>query len=317
MYSKIPLLAILGPTASGKSSLSLKLAKRINSEIISCDSMQIYKGLNIGTATPSKKQLKEIPHYFINSLEINQKFDANIFATRAKKIIADIKKRKKVPILTGGTGLYAKILLYGVKLPPSNKKIASDLLELSKSKISYKKICDELKKKDLQSFKDAKKNKRRILRALEIIRITGKPISNNFNKSIPDPDLNIKEWILIHPPEKLRQRIRERTYEMLKNGWIEETKKLIATDFFSSPTARQALGYKYIADYLKGDIKTFEELAEKIIVMTGRYAKKQRTWFRNQHPKANIVNPEEYSEDELINLILKDASLPKLMHKLI
>ncbi len=297
------ILAILGPTATGKSEIAFKIANRLEAEIISCDSMMIYKGMDIGTAKPAKKTLQAIPHHLIDILEISEAFNVNSYTQEAAKAISCITKKSNMPILCGGTGLYARALLYDYAFLPTDINVArnvkKDLYTLGKNA-----LVAELTKIDPAQATLVKDNSRRLLRSIEIIRITGKSISLCANNN-----LNLKssryQFILCVAPRYLRERITKRTEKMISNGWIDETEALIQKGLLTSPTASKALGYSLIADYLEGKIDTKRELIEKIITKTSQYAKRQRTWFQHQHSDAILINIDETStQNQIIDYIL-------------
>ena len=284
------MIAVLGPTASGKTSLALKLAAEFNGEIISCDSMQVYKGLPIGTAQPTEDELKQVPHHFIANMDIAERYDASIFAERAAKVIDEVKSRGKLPIIAGGTGMYARILLYGGDMLPSDKTIAAQVREDYETN-GRDSLIEEITKVDPQTAERVKDNLRRIFRAVEVIRITAEPIPEKASWG-DEPIYDVKQFILIPEPEYSRSRITKRTKQMLEQGWIEEAETAIQNGLLETPTARQALGYSLIGAFLKDEFSR-DELEEKLITKTCQYAKRQRTWFRHQHPGAAIINIDE------------------------
>lgn len=300
------ILFILGPTASGKSSLALDVAQACNGEIISCDSMQIYKHMAIGTAQPTCEERHLVPHHLIDELDISQPWDANRFSIKAKQLIQEIQSRKAIPIIVGGTGMYARSLAYQMPLQPSDKQL-------------FQQICreyEEGKEKELQQeliasggefHPDILKNWRRLLRAVEILRLTGEPPIQT--ETIPLPQM--KQWILLPDWQWLKQRIALRTQQMLEQGWIEETKKLIELGIETSPTAKQALGYRDIIQWLNQKPQTdVEELRKTLETKTFQYARRQRTWFKKQHPGAELFAPNNAEQwftlrDQLVQRVKK------------
>ena len=281
-----PLISILGPTASGKSSLALEIAQKFNGEIISCDSMQVYREMNIGSATPSQEELDSIPHHLVNILDISEGYDVQKFIELAEAKILDIHARGKLPILTGGTGMYARLLLYGFDLLPSDKELSLKIRQEFADN-GTEALLEELKAIDPETAERVAANPRHLKRAVEVIRLTGEkvPFKTSWGEQVRYPG---KQFILIPDPDYSRSRISKRTVEMLNEGWIEEAEHLMMNKgLLDSPTALQSLGYREIIQLIKGEFPGGKEaLTEKLITLTCRYAKRQRTWFRNQHPGA-------------------------------
>lgn len=291
-------ISILGPTASGKSELALLVAEKLNGEIISCDSMQVYKGMDIGTAKPSSQELAAIPHHLVSCFDISVRYSASHFCEFATKLIKEIQQRGNVPIISGGTGLYARLLLYGHDMPLANKELLEELKTRLKNE-GREKLVQELHAKDPLTCERVKDNNRRLVRALEIIALTGKPVPQkmSWGDEAILPGLQV---INLCTAELNRSRIEKRTKKMLQQGWIEETKNLIQQGLWETPTACQSLGYKQIGEYLDGGFATLAALEEKLITLTCQYAKKQRTWFRNQHPGAEVLSRTENDSPEQI-----------------
>ncbi|MCM8536153.1 MAG: tRNA (adenosine(37)-N6)-dimethylallyltransferase MiaA [Lentisphaeraceae bacterium] len=292
------LIAVLGPTASGKSSLAMKLAKKLDGEIISCDSMQVYKGMDIGTAKPTLEDQQEIPHHLIDNLDISVRYSASMFLELANKIIPEVKSRGKVPIIAGGTGMYARLLLYGGDMMPADREVNAAL----KSRLineGHDALWQELLEKDPVAAEKVKGNDRRLLRSLEVFELTGEPLPGKTTWG-DEQIVDGLQIINMCPTEYNRERVGIRAAEMLKNGWIEETEALIDKGLWETPTAYQSLGYRQIGDYLEGKFESFEALQEKITTLTRRYAKRQRTWFRNQHPGSHMINREPGDSSEAI-----------------
>ncbi len=289
------LLSILGPTASGKSSVAIELARILDGEIVSCDSMQIYKGLDIGTAKITSSESRGVPHHLIDGIELEERYSVVRFIADADRVIQDVISRGRQPILCGGTGLYAKALLYGFDCRPSDRAIADELRSLLESE-GPDALLDELRRSIPDVAETIGDNPRHWLRALEVVRITGRPPERQ--EEFVRPDYAAPEFILMPPPELSRSRIRARTIAMLNAGWLEET-RAISERFLASATATQALGYSFVIDHLSGRC-SFDEMVEKIVIATARYAKRQRTWFRNQHPLATIIPIEDSDTTESI-----------------
>lgn len=281
MDNKTRLIAIVGATASGKTSLSIELAKKYNGEIVSADSMQIYKEMDIATAKPTKEEMQGIPHHLIDFLSPTESFSVSEYVTLAKGAIDDITQRGKLPILCGGTGLYVRSLVENVKFSEekTDEKLREELNE------RYKKEGGEILLKELAEFDEetAKtlhpNNGKRIIRAIEIYRTTGITMSQHIknSKNEPSPYDLTAIGITYADRQKLYDRINLRVDIMMKNGLLKETE-----DFYSrynSNTASAAIGYKELKPYLDGEV-TLDTAVEKLKQETRHYAKRQLTWFR-------------------------------------
>jgi len=285
------LLVILGPTASGKTDLSIKLAKKYNGEIVSADSRQIYKGMNIGTAKPLN--LQGIPHWLLDIKNPNQLYSVGEYKKDAVKIIRQILKRKKLPILVGGTGLYIKAVVENLDIPEVK---ANPILRAKIEKEIEKNGLDFVFKKLIKLDPEAAyivdpKNPRRIVRALEITQLTKKPFSQQ--RKIGSPIFDVLEIGISVPKEELQKRIGRRIEQMLKDGSIEEVKNLIKK-YGAEQQAFDAIGYREIIEYLAQKI-TLEEAIEKMKNNTWHYAKRQMTWFK---PDKKIIWVKNYKEAE-------------------
>ena len=280
------LLVIMGPTASGKSGLALKAAQMYGGEIISADSMQLYRGLEIGTAQPSDEERASVPHHLVGIWDINMRADVFTFQTLADAAIADVRNRNKLAIVAGGTGLYLKNLLYGLDDMPGDRELRKkldDKFDAPEKEDALKEKMAELDPDALEKFKLCR---RRLIRALEVKMLTGKSILELQSQS--EPKLRYSDICAIKlevEPEELAKKIAIRARQMLETGWIDEAKKAIDNGLLNTPTAHQALGYKTIAEYLENKF-SYETLYEKLCAATRQYARRQRTWFRHQHPEA-------------------------------
>ena len=290
---KTPYIVIYGPTASGKSKAATILAKKIDGEIVACDSVQIYKDFNIGSATPSLQEQKEVKHHMINLLSYEKKYDASDYSKDAKKTIYDIKERKKIPIVVVGTGLYYRALLEeDFHLLPSCEKLRAQLNSLSKEEL-YQKLSQKDPKRAQQIHPN---DKFRLARALEIFTLTNKTFSNLTATEIPKSN---PLTIFIHPERKdLHQRIEKRCGEMLMNGWIEEVENLLKKGCKPEAKPIQAIGYKQIIEGIKNN-QPFSETKNKIIYATRQYAKRQITWFKKLKPDYEIKNWDEIKNIKL------------------
>lgn len=274
-------IAVVGPTASGKTLYSIELAHKIDGEIISADSRLVYRGFDIGTAKPSQKERGKIPHYMIDIVEPEVDYSAGLYVAQAKKLIKEIHSRGKIPIVTGGTGLYINILLMNYDLP----KVEPDY-ELRKQLKNTENLYELLASLDSETAENIDKNDRKkLIRAIEIIKTTGKTLSQVRGKNKSEFDV---EWIgLNYPREILYDRINQRVDLMIEEGLIEETKKLLEKHGRIN-NILYTIGYQEITAYLDG-LLTLKEAVDKLKQNTRRYAKRQLTWFRkNSDIKWNI-----------------------------
>ena len=278
---KAKVIVICGPTASGKTALGIELAKKINGEIVSCDSMQIYKDMNIGTAKPTIREMQGIKHYLIDFVSPDERYSVAEFKKDAKNAIKEILDKGKIPIVVGGTGLYVDSLIYEIEYP---KIEFDDEYRKKLEKIEYEKGLDYLFKKaseiDNEAIKKISKNdKKRIFRILEIYHSTGKTkTEQEYESRKKEVEYDYHVFAIDWDREKLYKRIDERVNRMIENGLIEEVKNLY-NKYEKFPTAMQGLGYKEVVEYLENKC-TKEEMIEKIKRETRRYAKRQLTWFR-------------------------------------
>ncbi len=280
-------LALLGPTCSGKSELALRLAERLGGEIVSCDSMQVYRGLDVGTAKPDRRQRERIPHHLVDIIDISERYDAHLFVQDASRAISLIAARGRVPILAGGTGLYAKCLIYGRRLPEADRDLHSELLALSETPAGREELRRQIARYSVSLADRIHDNPRRLARAVELLRISGTPSPGEEFRFDHKPRTGFLQFIFYPPPSEHRQRIACRTRQMLETGWIEEVRSLQKSGFLRTPTARQALGYRTIAEFLDSDGgHDIARLEAQLISQTWAYARRQRTWFRHQHPGA-------------------------------
>ena len=270
-----------GPTASGKSKLAVELAKRINGEIISADSMQIYKDMNIGTAKLTKEEMQGIKHHLLDFVSPEERYSVANFKTDAKIKIEEILKKGKTPIIVGGTGLYIDSMIYGIEFQDEkiNKEYREELNELAE-KEGLERLYEEARKIDPEAMKKISINdKKRIIRVLEIYHKTGKTKTEVEKKSRKNEiKYNYKMFAITMNREKLYERIEKRVDQMIEQGLIEEVQSIL-NKYHKFPTAMQGLGYKEVVEYLENKL-TKEEMIEKIKKKTRHYAKRQLTWFR-------------------------------------
>ncbi|MFC1631663.1 tRNA (adenosine(37)-N6)-dimethylallyltransferase MiaA [Candidatus Omnitrophota bacterium] len=274
-------ICLLGPTAVGKTEVALQLAKKLDAEIISCDSMQVYQGANIATCKPSKSQRKGIPHHLIDIVKPSGEYNAARFKAAAEEIIAKIHKRKKIPLIVAGTGLYLKALLDGLFVGPGQSKpLRQEFYQLAK-KYGSAYLYQRLKRNDPEAAANIHPHDlRRIVRALEVYQLSGQPISK-LQKSLTGikDKYAVSTFGLIRPRQELYARIDKRVEWMFSRGLVAEIKKL--SKLRLSKTAKSLLGYKEVLDLLKGKCSR-DQAKELLKKNTRRYAKRQLTWFRKQ-----------------------------------
>lgn len=279
---KPSLLVITGPTASGKSSLALKEAERLDGEIISVDSMQLYRGIEIGTAQPTAEERARVVHHLVGIYDFSVRAEVFTFCDLAEKAIADIQSRGKLPILAGGTGFYLKALLGGLDDLPADPALRQELDALYDSDEGEKALHERMAFLDPAAFERWKNCRRRLIRALEVRLLAGSSITE-LQSGQPEKCRfpNTKSIFIMPETEDLKKRISLRCDHMFEQGWIDEARQAIARGLFDSPTAHQALGYSLIARHLAGEFD-FETLKDLVKTATWQFARRQRTYFRHQ-----------------------------------
>ncbi len=300
------LLALAGPTAVGKSEVAIQLAEQLGGEIISVDSMQVYRGLDIGTAKPSKESRTRVRHHLLDIVDITSSFDAAQFVRLAQRAIEEISSRGKIPILCGGTGLYFKALFQGLGTAPAGS--AQLRSELEATPVSQ--LLAELAKRDPEAYaRIDRNNKRRVVRAIEVIRLTGQPYSRqraDWSKSSGEVQPTAPVYGLARSPEDLHRRIEVRVDAMFKAGLVAETQGLLKAGLEQSRTASQALGYRQVIEYLQG-LRSLADTIALIKTRTRQFANRQMTWFRRQLPvqwiKVEPAQPAEQIVEELGRLL--------------
>jgi len=295
LRSKI--ILIYGPTASGKSKFAIRLAKKINGEIVNADSMQIYKEFKLISARPYKSEYKKIKHHLYGFLSVKKKFSTGDWLKLVKQKIYDIKKRKKTPILIGGTGLYFKALTDGLVKIPNIPIRLRQKVRILHSKLGSKKFFSKLNKLDPIAKKHIKtSDTQRAIRAYEIKLFTKKSMYDWFKNTKSDFEKGEFYKILIdYPRDKLIKRINSRTENIVKNGGILEVKKFIRLKISKTKTAHKAIGIKEIKEYLNNSIQ-IHELIEKISIKTRQYAKRQTTWARGNMMDWNNIKSDDLNK---------------------
>lgn len=303
-------IVIVGPTCSGKTELAINVALRINSEIISADSRQVYKYLNIGTAKPSSAELNKIQHYLVNHINPDDNFNAGKFVDEAEQIISDLHSENKIPIVVGGTGLYIKSLIDGIiNSVDTNEEMRAALLD-QRRKFGNEYLYEQLKKVDSKSAETMlPQNWKRVIRALEVFYISGKPIWQHFGEQKKNTKNYFFQFGLEWERSVLYQRIEQRVDRMIESGLVDEVKGLINKGYSKEINALNTVGYKEIISYLENKIST-ERAIELIKRNTRRYAKRQLTWFnadkRIEWLKINSESDIQESSNYIIEKVLNE-----------
>ena len=294
---KKKVIVICGPTASGKTSLGIQIANLVNGEIISADSMQIYKDMDIGSAKPTTEERSQATHHLVDFVDPDRRYSVADFKKDAESKIKEILEENKVPIIVGGTGLYVNSLIYNIHY----NEVETDL--------EYRKMLENIDVKDLYKMaesidseglkKIALTDRKRISRILEIYHSTGKTKTELEKESRHEPEYNYKIFVLNMDRQKLYDRINLRVDLMIKDGLVDEVKRMLEK-YSEFPTAMQGLGYKEIVDYLNGNC-SLDEAIEKIKLETRRYAKRQLTWFRSYDDATWIESGNPENTDIILN----------------
>ncbi|MFA6988962.1 MAG: tRNA (adenosine(37)-N6)-dimethylallyltransferase MiaA [Candidatus Gastranaerophilaceae bacterium] len=303
MRNTAKVITLVGPTASGKTSLSVKLSQIIDSEIVSADSRLVYKDFNIGTAKPTLGEMQGIPHHLIDIIDPNEDFSAGIYKDKAEEAIHDIIKRQKTPVIAGGTGFYIKALLEGLDMPRLNpdNEYRLELEQLAQEK-GREFLYNMLREKDPTICEKLHPNdKFRVIRALEVIKILGIPMSEAQKQSQPKYN-TIYFGLTTRNREFLYERVNKRVDIMLEQGLIDEVKALI-NKHGRTVSMLKTLGYKEICEYLDGNL-SFEAAVELIKKNTRNFAKRQLTWFR-ANPQIHWFYIDEMPEEEILQQIVE------------
>ena len=303
---KPQVVVIVGPTASGKTRLGIEIAKKIDGEIISSDSMQIYKEMDIGTAKVTKEEAQGIKHYLIDIISPDKRYTVSDFKKDAENAIREIMEKGKTPIIVGGTGLYVDSLIYGIEYQDMtfDEQYRNELMEIAETENGTVELWNRANSIDPEAMKKISVNdKKRIIRVLEIYKATGKTKTEQEILSIKnEPKYDFKVFWLDMDRQKLYERINKRVDNMIEQGLENEVKFLISK-YKEFPTAFQGLGYKEVVQYFNAEL-TREEMIEKIKQESRRYAKRQLTWFRKN--KQTIWLKADNHIHENINLILEE-----------
>lgn len=276
-----PLLVITGPTASGKTAAAVEVARRIAGEIISADSMQVYRHLSIGTAKPTPEELQGVPCHLIDHVDPDDQYNLGRFVTDAETTLREIWDRGKTPVICGGTGMYIRGLLYGVFEGGEPDPVVRAGLEAEFAANGLSPLFEELQKLDPVSAERYGPNDRqRIIRALEVIRSSGKPFSAFHQQDLSRPRFPASVYILSWPREELYDRINRRVQVMLEAGLLNEVRRYMEKGYTRENPAIKALGYGEIIDHLEGRL-SLEDALEAMRRKSRNYAKRQETWFRS------------------------------------
>ena len=303
MQNKTQIVSVVGPTASGKTRLSVELAKRFDGEIISADSMQIYRGMTVATAKPTEEEKQGVKHHLMDFLPPDATYSVAAFTEDARRCIADITERGKLPFLVGGTGLYVDSLLNNIQFSDGHRDVAlSQELWKEYEQSGAQPLLERLNAVDPESAKrlSAERNPKRIIRALEFFLSNGVTITEQNKKStlIESPYRAIKLGLNFRDREKLYERIDLRVDLMLEHGLLDETREVLGGKL--SFTSVKAIGYKELLPYLNGE-STLDECVEKLKRETRRYAKRQLTWFRRDKAIQWLYIDDYSSFEELFN----------------
>ena len=280
-----PVLAIVGPTAIGKTTVAIDVANKVNGEIIGLDSRQIYKGMAVGTAQPTIEELAAAPHHLIGVKDPDSPISAGKYAKLVLNLVKDISERGKEPIICGGAGLYYRAITKGIFSESETDLDVREKLIQEYEEIGPEGLLNRLQELDPEyAVKVHPNNKKRLIRALEIYTVTGKPPSEHFNRQekFGTPTLNPFTVLLTINRKELDKRIAKRTVKMLNSGWIEETKMLRKGNDPIAMHPMDSIGYRQIAALLDGKLNK-EELEAKIILRTCQYARRQLQWFRQEN----------------------------------
>jgi len=279
----------MGATASGKSELALRAAQRYDGEIITADSMQVYKGLDIGTAKPTEQERRLVPHHLIDILDIHEPLDVFKYVELAENKIREIYGRGKLPIVAGGSGLYLRALIYGLDPLPADENLKKRLENEFPGDKGFEKLKAFMKENDPEDYARWHSHQRKLMRALEVFRLTGNSITALQKVWKEQPRYPVVSLLLDWDRDALKERIRQRTAVMLSSGWLEEARGMIDRGVLETPTARQVIGYSIINEYFKGEIN-FQKMEDRIAVSTWQLARRQLTWFKSKHPEAEKVH---------------------------
>lgn len=307
---KKPLVIVAGPTATGKSKYSVLFSKRHNGAVISADSMQVYKYMDIGSAKITKEEMQGVPHYLVDVLEPKEEFHVARFQSMAKDALKDIYEKKQIPVVCGGTGFYIQALLYGIDFSSGeeNNKLRQELQCFADEHGAHA-LFERLRAVDPKSCELIHENNvKRVIRAIEYYETTGEPISlHNAREKEKESEYNFAFFVLNDDRQKLYDGIERRVDEMVEMGLFDEVKRLKEMGYSKDYVSMQGLGYKEVLDALNGDI-TFEEAVYRIKRDTRHFAKRQITWFKREKDVVWIDKSQfEYNDERILSFIEEEC----------
>lgn len=302
--NKRPVVALVGATATGKTALSVALAQTLSGEVINADSMQFYRGMDIGTAKATETERQGVAHHLLDIYDLHIKADVATFQDHARRVIGDIRNRNHAPILTGGSGLYVRAALDILEFPPTDPQLRKQLSDHA-TEHGTDQLIAELRRVDPESSKRLHDD-RRIIRAVEVYRLTGRPFSSymptrQYHPNTP-PVLQVGLRI---DRQVLHQRIAQRVHHMVDRGWLNEVRRLKTQGLEHAPTASRAIGYRQMLAYLNGDMSRTEAI-EATIIATRRFARRQETWFKAD-PRVHWIDAEsKHAMNQILELLEAD-----------
>jgi tRNA dimethylallyltransferase len=274
-----PFLALVGPTASGKTEAALQVAEALGAEILSIDSMQVYRGMDVGTAKPTAEQRARVPHHLLDLVEPSEAFSVAAFQAAARETADDVRRRGLRPLLVGGSGLYLRAVVDGLEFPRTDPAVRDELQREAEA-LGAERMHGRLSEMDpVAAAKIEPENVRRSVRALEVAAITGRPFSSYASAWDSYPPDRVRAAGVRLTPEQLRGRVDERVQEMLDAGWLDEVEKLVAGGFGEWLTSSQAIGYAELARHLGGEL-SLEDAVGQTVKRTRHLARRQMAWFR-------------------------------------
>lgn len=295
---RIPIVAVVGPTASGKTDLSLDLAERLGGEIVNTDAMAVYRGMDVGTAKLPAAERRGIPHHLLDLLDVTETLSVADFQGRARTVIAEIRGRGATPVLVGGSALYTRAILDRFEFPGTDPAVRARL-EAELEEVGSAALHDRLRALDPEAAdRILVENGRRVVRALEAIEVTGRPFSASLPRLEYADPAGVQVGVDIDRPT-LDSRIERRVARMFEGGFVEEVERLLAEGLAEGRTASRAIGYREVASYLAGELG-LDEARERTVAATRRFARRQDSWFRKD-PRITWVR---YDEPARVDLAL-------------
>jgi tRNA dimethylallyltransferase len=306
---KKKVVVLAGPTCAGKSAFAIDLAKKIGGEIISADSMQVYKNMNIGTAKPTQQEMEGVPHHLIDIRDVTDAFNVVDFYYEARHCCQQIIAREGVPIVVGGTGFYLRSLLYGPPGGPPSVPELRKLIEEEVERLGVEVMYEKLKQQDPEYVATITKNdKQKIVRGLEIIKLTGSKVSaQKWGQEWIPQNYDFRCWFLHRPRESLYKRIDKRCEQMLKSGFLEEVQELEKQGIRENSSASQAIGYRQALEYLETEQnkQDYKHFVENFKQATRNYAKRQFTWFRKERG-FRWLDLELHDHEVALDMVIQD-----------